>query len=87
MDHDTSRANRNHEESDRSGDQSDGGPVWIDGPGCRTGYPGAEDVDGGYVGAESFHENRAGGQVAGQRVTGKPVWRRTGVCSWKEHEP
>ncbi len=27
------------------------------------------------------------GQAAGQRVTGKPVWRRTGVCSWKEHEP
>lgn len=44
MDHDTPRANLNNEESDRSGEQGDGRSVWIDGTGCCTRYPGAEDV-------------------------------------------
>lgn len=86
MNHDTPRANLNHEESDRSSDQGDGRPVWIDRTGCRTGYPGAEDVDAGYVGAESVRENRAGGQAAGYLMMYKPLWRRTGVCNWKKYE-
>lgn len=57
--HDSKRTKLDDEESNRSGDQSDGGPVWLDGAGCRKGYSGPEGVDAGDLGTESFRDIRA----------------------------